>query len=137
MLGLDADALADLHAPDAVFEFPLLAPNRPERYVGREEIRAGFRAVWSAAPVRVNRIERVSLNQSTDPEVIIAEQLAHATHTGTGAEISLPSLLMLRVRAGSIVHVRDYSDALRSALELGRLADMINSLTPGADRNAH
>jgi uncharacterized protein (DUF1330 family) len=50
MLDLSSDDLADLHAPDAVYEFPLLSPARPDRYEGREAIRQGFREAWESAP---------------------------------------------------------------------------------------
>jgi uncharacterized protein (DUF1330 family) len=53
MLDLSADDLADLRAPDAVYELPLLSPARPDRYEGREAIRQGFREAWESAPVRV------------------------------------------------------------------------------------
>ncbi|MFI0715123.1 YybH family protein [Streptomyces inhibens] len=49
MLDKSADDLADLYAPDAVHEFPFLFPSVPERYEGREEVRAGYRAAWGAA----------------------------------------------------------------------------------------
>jgi uncharacterized protein len=38
MLHLSADELADLYAIDAVHEFTFLAPGRPERYEGCEEV---------------------------------------------------------------------------------------------------
>lgn len=42
LIALSADDRANLHAPDAVYEFPLLAPDRQPRDVGREQIRAGL-----------------------------------------------------------------------------------------------
>jgi predicted enzyme related to lactoylglutathione lyase/ketosteroid isomerase-like protein len=112
LVALSADDLADLHAPDAVYEFPLLTTGRPERYVGREAIREGLCAAWSA-PVRVTEIRNVVVHESTDPEVIIAEQEAATAIVGTGERFSVPFLLVLRARAGLIVHVRDYSARTR------------------------
>ncbi|MER7849796.1 nuclear transport factor 2 family protein [Kitasatospora sp. NPDC096077] len=129
MVDFSADELADLHAEDAVYEFPLLTPGRPERYRGRAEIRAGFGAAWAGAPVRVEEIRDVVVHETTDPEVIVAEQRAAAVVTGTGHAFTLPFLLVLRVRAGRIVHVRDYADALRGAYELGRLGAVVEALT--------
>jgi ketosteroid isomerase-like protein len=128
MLALSADALADLHAPDATYEFPLLTPGRPERYHGREEIRAGFGAAWEGARVRVDEIRNVVVHETTDPEVIVAEQEAAATAIETGRAFTLPFLLVLRARDGEIVHVRDYADALRGAQALDRLPALIDSL---------
>ncbi|MEU2780190.1 hypothetical protein ABZ646_47280, partial [Streptomyces sp. NPDC007162] len=48
MLDKSADDLADLYAVDAMHEFPFLFPGMPERYQGREEVRAGYRAAWDA-----------------------------------------------------------------------------------------
>ncbi|WP_312897624.1 nuclear transport factor 2 family protein [Kitasatospora kifunensis] len=129
MVNLSADELADLHAEDAVYEFPLLTPGRPERYRNQAEIRQGFGAAWAAAPVRVEEIRSVVVHETTDPEVIVAEQQAFATITGTSRSFTLPFLLVMRVRDGRIVHVRDYADALRGAFELGRLAVVVDSLT--------
>ncbi|MGP3922345.1 hypothetical protein [Streptomyces sp. 8N616] len=44
MLDKSADNLADLYAANAVHEFPFLFPGMPDRYQGREEVRAGYRA---------------------------------------------------------------------------------------------
>ena len=47
MLDSSPDALADLFSPDAIYEFPFLAPQREtQRYDGREQIRAGFTRAW-------------------------------------------------------------------------------------------
>ena len=128
MVDMSADDLAGLHAEDAVYEFPLLTPGRPERYTSREEIRRGFGAAWAAAPVHVERITDVVVHETADPGVIIAEQRAAARITETGRPFSLPFLLVMRVRGGLIVHVRDYADALRGALETGRLTAVADSL---------
>jgi len=128
MLDLSADDLADLFSADAVYEFPFLAPGRPARYQGREEIRAGFGAAWAAAPVRVDEIRDVVAHETTDPEVIIAEQVFDATLTTTGRRFTSSFLLVMRVRDSLIVHVRDYADALRTAHALGRLPAVVASL---------
>jgi ketosteroid isomerase-like protein len=128
MLAMSADALADLHASDATYEFVLLTPGRPERYHGREEIRAGFGAAWAGAGVRVDEIRNVVVHETTDPEVIVAEQEAAATVIATGRAFTLPFLLVLRARDGELVHVRDYADALRGALALDRLPALVERL---------
>ena len=129
MLAMSADDLADLHAVDAIYEFPLLHPARPARYQGREEIRAGFQAVWSAVPVKVEEICDLIIHETTDPEVIVAEQNAVAIVTATSYRFTMPSLLIMRVKGGLIVSIRDYSDALRGAYEMGRLPALVASLS--------
>lgn len=92
-----------------MYEFPLRTSGRPQRYQGREEIRAGFGTAWSSAPVRVTEICNILVHESTDSEVIIAEQEAAAPIISTGRRFAVPFLLVLRARHGLIVHIRDYS----------------------------
>jgi ketosteroid isomerase-like protein len=136
MLDLDADALADLYASDAIHEFPFTAPGRLRRYEGREEVRAGYRAAWGASPIRLDEITNVVVHETTDPEVIVAEQEAVGTVTTTGRPFTLAFLLVMRVRDGRIAHVRDYADALGVAQALDRLPGLVESLQArrGADR---
>ncbi|MEV7022643.1 nuclear transport factor 2 family protein [Kitasatospora sp. NPDC093558] len=122
ILDKDADALADLYAPDAVHEFPFLYPGMPERHEGREAVRAGYRAAWGASPAQPDEIREVAVHRSTDPEVITVEQVVAGTIAGTDRRFSAPGLLVIRVRAGRIVHVRDYMDGLGVAHAMGRLA---------------
>ncbi len=121
MLHKSADELADLYAIDAVHEFPFLFPGMPARHQGREEIRAGYRAAWRTSPARPGRIDEIAVHESTDPEVITVEQVVTGTVTTTGAPFRLPGLLVMRVRDGEIVHVRDYMDGLAVAHAMGRL----------------
>ncbi len=115
MVALSADGLADLHASDAVYEFPLLTPGRPERYRGREEIRAGFREVWAGASahLRVTQIRNVVVHETTDPEVLVVEHEALATLIGNDERIVVPSLIIIKACNGLLVHVRDYSAGTR------------------------
>ncbi len=118
MLALDADALADLYAPDAVHEFPFRVPGFPERYDGREAVRAGYRAAWGATPVRPKEIEETAVHRSADPEVLVVEQTVRGEVAGRDGGFAVAGLLVMRVRGGLIVHARDYMDGL--ALTGGR-----------------
>jgi len=104
-----ADDLADLYAADGVHEFPFSSPGFPARYEGREEVRAGYRAAWGATPLRVAEIREVAVHETADPEVIVAEHVVVAAVPG-GAAVTVPGLLVLRVRAGRLAQVRDYMD---------------------------
>ncbi|MFF5211882.1 nuclear transport factor 2 family protein [Streptosporangium sp. NPDC000396] len=106
-----ADALADLYAEDAVHEFPFAFPGLPPRFEGREEIRAGYRAIWDASPAQVEEIRDVVTYETTDSEVIVVEHEVLGTVATTGGRFRVPGLLILRVRNGHIVHCRDYMDA--------------------------
>ncbi|MFB7596980.1 nuclear transport factor 2 family protein [Streptomyces sp. NPDC056160] len=115
MLDKSADRLADLYAGDAVHEFPFRFPGLPARYQGREEVRAGYRALWGASPVRPEHIHETAVHESTDPEVITVEQTVTGTLTTTGEPFEVPGLLVIRVHEGLITHVRDYMDGLAVA----------------------
>ncbi|MFF4955977.1 nuclear transport factor 2 family protein [Streptomyces sp. NPDC001222] len=121
ILDRSADDLADLYAVDGVHEFPFLFPGMPARLHGREEVRAGYRAAWDASPALPERILEVAVHTSTDPEVIIVEQTVTGTVTGTGEPFAFPGLVVMRVRGGALVRVRDYMDGLCMARALGRL----------------
>ncbi|MFG3254965.1 nuclear transport factor 2 family protein [Streptomyces sp. NPDC048172] len=121
MLALSADDLAELYAVDGVHEFPFLFPGMPPRYEGREEIRAGYAAVWGASPARPRRIEEIAVHQGADSEVIVAEHVVTGTLASDGLPFAFPGLLVLRIRDGLIVHARDYMDGLAVAHRMGRL----------------
>ncbi|MEV1167003.1 nuclear transport factor 2 family protein [Nonomuraea sp. NPDC049784] len=105
MLHKSPDELADLYAEDGLHEFPFggLAP-----YKGREEIRAGYHAMWGGATFEAQEVRRVALYQTTDPEVVVVEQNVFAV--AAGHQITVPGLLVLRIRNGQIIHTRDYMD---------------------------
>ncbi|MQS14093.1 nuclear transport factor 2 family protein [Streptomyces kaniharaensis] len=128
MLDKDADALADLYAVDAVHDFPFLFPGVPERYQGREEVRAGYRRSWGASPAQPQEIREVAVHQSADAEVITVEQVVIGTVATTGKPFRVPGLLVIRVREGRIVHVCDYMDGLGVAHAMGRLSAVAASL---------
>ncbi|MEU4928618.1 nuclear transport factor 2 family protein [Streptomyces yokosukanensis] len=128
MLAWSADELASLYAPDAVHEFPFLAPGRPNRYDGREEIRIGYQAAWSGTSVRLQEIHDVVVFDSTDPEVVIGQWGATATSEPGAAPVVVTGLLILRVRDGMIAHALDYMDSLGTFQALGRLPAVLDSL---------
>lgn len=105
MLHKSADELADLYAEDGLHEFPFggLPP-----FKGQEEIRAGYTMMWGAMKALVKEIRDVTIRQTTDPEVIVVEH--ETVVTVADQELTVPGLLILRVRDGLIVHTRDYMD---------------------------
>jgi uncharacterized protein len=105
----DADGLADLYAPDAVFEAPFAPPGAPSRLEGRAAIREYSRHVM-ALPVRLEDYEVVELYQTQDPEMVIVEIRAKATLTTTGQSFAAASIQILRIREGQIVLFRDFAN---------------------------
>jgi ketosteroid isomerase-like protein len=110
MLDKSPDDLADLYATDAVHEFPFASPGFPSCFEGREAVRAGYRAAWSAGPAQVQEVRRVAAYETADPEVIIAEHVVRGTLTTKATTFTVPGLLILHVRNGLITRVRDYMD---------------------------
>ena len=120
MLTKSADALAELYAVDAVHEFSFFTPNRPRELVGREAIRASYRAGWADHPLEIHAIEDVFVHVAADPEVVTGQWRARASLRATGAPVEITGLLVVRVHNGEIVHTRDFMDALGIAHALGR-----------------
>jgi ketosteroid isomerase-like protein len=118
MQARSADALADLYAVDGVHELGFAVPNRLARLVGREAVRTSYSEGWRNHPLEIEAIEDELVFQATDPEVVIGQWRGRATRDG--APVSLTGLLILRVRAGAIVHCYDFMDALGVARALGR-----------------
>ena len=108
-LSRDADALADLYAPDAVIEAPFAPPGAPSRLAGREAIREYSRRVV-ASPLRLEDYEVTELYQTQDPEVVIVEMRAKGTVTTTGRSFTATSIQVLRIRDGQIVLFRDFAN---------------------------
>jgi uncharacterized protein len=119
------DEMLDLYAEDAVYEFPFTPPGVPSRLDGRAEIRAFLEANWESAPLRYHAYRNVVVHETADPEVIVVEQDATGTITTTGRAVTLPNIVVLRVRDGRIVHIRDYVNVLAAAEAVGL------QITPG------
>jgi ketosteroid isomerase-like protein len=107
--------LPDLYAQDAVVEQPFAMPHAV-RLVGRDEIRAHF-----SAAVRVPfefQVGGLTVHETTNPEVVVAEFDYHGRVTTTGRRLVVPNIQVLCVRGGQIVTSRDYHhhQALAQAL---------------------
>ncbi|NVB79900.1 MAG: SnoaL-like domain-containing protein [Kofleriaceae bacterium] len=120
MKAKSADALAELYAADGVHEFSFFTPNRPPRYHGREEVRAGYTAGWANHPLEIDRIEDVFVDEGADPEVVMGQWRIAGRVAATGQAVELTGMIWLRVRDGEIVHCRDFMDGLGVANALGR-----------------
>jgi ketosteroid isomerase-like protein len=90
----------------------------------REELREHF-APADAGPGLPRRAANITIHQTTDPEVIVAEFEYQGTVAGTGEPFALPGIFVLRVRDGEIVSSRDYFDHLTAARVRGQLDTLI------------
>jgi uncharacterized protein len=114
--GLDA-----LCADDMVVELPFARPGSPRRFDGRAAFAAYADPRRSALPVRFSEFRNVVVHDTTDPEVIVAEYELAGTVTTTNRSAAAPFVLVLRVRDGKIVHLREYQDVLAIAAAVGEL----------------
>ena len=126
MIDLDADALAELYASDAVHEFGFIVPGHEPSYHGRDAIRAAYRAAWGAPSVRLVEMHHRALHETTNPEMLVAEWAGTARSTA-GKTVDLAGVLVVRARDGYLVHVRDYMDVFGLAYQSGRLQDLARS----------
>ncbi|GAA2469145.1 nuclear transport factor 2 family protein [Winogradskya humida] len=119
------DALPSLYAEktDVVHPFdPLRAP----ALRSRDELRDHFRPAGIGPRVE-RRPADITIHDTTDPEVIVAE----FSYQGTidGKPFTQPGIFVVRVRDGEIVSSRDYFDHLTMARDRGRLDDLVASIT--------
>jgi uncharacterized protein len=117
------DELPDLYAEhtDVVHPFdPLRAPALRTR----AELRAHFRPT-AAGPELDRRPANITIHQTTDPEVIVAEFEYRGTVVETGETFVQPGIFVLRVRDGEIVSSRDYLDHVTAARIRGKLDDLV------------
>jgi len=120
------DGLPELYAEqiDVVHPFDPLrgAPLRT-----RAELRDRMKQ-FAAGPRPRRRVGNVTIHETADPEVIVAEFEYQGT-TDAGRPYALPAIFVLRVRNGEIVSSRDYHDHLASARVAGRLGELFAALS--------
>ena len=121
------DGLPELYAEetDVVHPFDPLhgAPLR-----SRDELRERMEAL-AARPRPRRRLGNITIHETTDPEVIVAEFEYQGTSPGTGEPYAQPAIFVMRVRNGEIVSSRDYHDHLASARAGGRLGELFAALS--------
>ncbi|NUR29353.1 MAG: nuclear transport factor 2 family protein [Catenulispora sp.] len=107
------DDLADLYAEDVVISNPFAPEGVPNEARGNAELRArmnGFSRV-----LRYDEVKRVTLHETTDPQVAVVEFTLAGTLLPTGETFELPSITVIRVVDGLITASRDHTDGVRTA----------------------
>ena len=112
------DDMWSLYAVDAVHEFPFAYPGVPTRLEGRDEIVNWMASGWSADVPRYRHYRTLAVHDTSDPGTIVVEQEAVGS-TATGGDFALPNIVVLTVRDGRIVRLRDYVDVLAAAAAMG------------------
>jgi ketosteroid isomerase-like protein len=111
----DPLTMLDLYSSDVVHERPFARQGIPRQVIGREENRLLLSMALDAAPVRFTGFRDLVVHEGADPQVLIAEYVATGVVVATGKEFELGNLLIIRVRDGEVVSVRDYTDPLPTA----------------------
>jgi ketosteroid isomerase-like protein len=117
------DQLPGLYAEQTHVVHPF-DPLRAPALRTRDELREHFRPT-GAGPRLDRRATNITIHQTTDPEVIIAEFEYRGTVVDTGQPFALPAIFVLRVRNGEIVSSRDYFDHITGARIRGQLDTLI------------
>ena len=126
------DQLADFYAPDAIVEIPFAPGEIPTVTKGRETMRARMNA--AAGALAFDSVENVTLHETADPEVIVAEYQIFGHLAPTGKPFTLTYITVTRVLDGLIVSSRDYGNPLEaSALFENAGADLSALTTESAE----
>lgn len=104
--------LANLYSEDTVVEHPTAIP-RPGRMEGRAAVHDRF-VSGLGQTLRLKRHD-VTVHETADPEVIVAEYQYTAESRITGRTTETANIQVLRSRDGLLTHTRDYHDYLRLA----------------------
>lgn len=122
--------LADCYAPDVVIEMPLavdaLYPSRIE--TTREALRTRFQA--GAAIRRYTALDNAVVHETTDPDVLIVEYDVRVEMVDSDEQFSMSFLMVLHFRDGLIDRSRDYTDPIKGARALGKVDELVATLTP-------
>ncbi len=117
------DELPSLYAEQTHVVHPF-HPLRPPALWTRDELREHFRPA-GATPRLHRRPANITIHETTDPEVIVAEFEYQGTNADTGEQFAVPAIFVLRVRNGEIVDSRDYFDHLTAAQVRGELQALV------------
>lgn len=117
------DELPDLYAEQTNVVHPF-DPLRAPALRTREELREHFTPTGVSSQLD-RRPGNITIHETTDPEVIVAEFEYQGTAAETGEAYALPGIFVLRVRDGEIVSSRDYFDHLTRARVYGQLDELV------------
>jgi ketosteroid isomerase-like protein len=121
------DDLPSLYAEQTNVVHPL-DPFRAPPLLTREQLREHFSGGDDVLGDVRFEPANITIHQTADPEVIVAEFEYRGTLPGTGEPFARPCIFVMRVRDGQIVSSRDYVDHLGMAQMLGRLDELVTAL---------
>lgn len=126
--------LPDLYAEQTHVVHPF-DPLRAAALRTREELREHFKPT-DDGPRLHRRAADITIHETTDPEVIVAEFEYQGTVEETGETFALPGIFVLRVRDGEIISSRDYFDHVTAARVRGQLDTLFAAVQQGGAASA-
>jgi ketosteroid isomerase-like protein len=117
------DELPELYAEQTHVVHPF-DPLRGAPLRSRDELREHF-GPTDGGPQLQRRAADITIHETADPEVIVAEFEYQGTVTETGEAFALPGIFVLRVRDGEIVSSRDYFDHVTAARVRGQFDALV------------
>ncbi|MGC4878312.1 nuclear transport factor 2 family protein [Micromonospora sp. DT43] len=121
--------LADLYAEHTHVTHPL-HPLNPPPLRSRSELHAHFTASPPVDRTLNRKPVGVTIHETADPEVIVAEFAYQGRVAETGEEFTVPCVFVMRIRDGLIIESRDYIDHVASARAWGQLDSLLTALRP-------
>jgi ketosteroid isomerase-like protein len=122
------DELPRLYAEQTHVVHPF-DPLRATALRTRDELREHF-GPTDSSPRLHRRAANITIHETADPEVIVAEFEYQGTVAETGEPYAQPAIFVLRVRDGEIVSSRDYLDHVTAARIRGRLDELVAAVRP-------
>lgn len=124
------DRLHELYAERTDVRHPMAPGGMPD-LTTREEVRRHFAGGAARTPTVQFQPGNITIHQTTDPELIVAEFEYQGTVTATGEPFAIPCIFVWRVRDGEIVEARDYIDHVTFAHHRGQLPEVLRRLRGG------
>ncbi len=129
-LSKDLNGSQDLIAMDAVYELPFSPLKSNKLIKGRENILAYLAGVAKKqAPLKLAGYKSMTIYDTNDPEVIIAEFDICGEVIATGLPYQLSYVDIFKVHNGQIVNLRDYWNPLATPEILNSLPELFASIT--------
>lgn len=127
-LSKDLSSFSDLFATDAIFELPFHTQKSMRLVQGRENIH-NYLATVPVTLLKPIGYKSMTIYDTTDPEVIIAEYDMYGEVMANGKPFQRRYLQMFKVHNGEIVTLRDYWNPIDTFEILDRLPELCTMLT--------
>ncbi|GIM96141.1 UPF0158 family protein [Paractinoplanes toevensis] len=123
------EELSGLYAEQTHVTHPF-HPLGPPPLRSRDELHEHFTSPPPDTRTLHRKPVEITVHETTDPEVIVAEFTYQGQVAETGEAFAVPCVFVMRIRDGLIVESRDYIDPIASARAWGQLDALLDALRP-------